>query len=112
MRRVITIAVLAGAIVAVSPASLSALSATPFALPLLHRTSLLYQGAFRLPAPQGDRKTFDYGGTALAYDPARNALFVVGHDWYQLTAEVSIPRPVRSSGVSRLPRAKYLQRFA
>ncbi|MFL5824416.1 MAG: hypothetical protein ACJ764_13350 [Solirubrobacteraceae bacterium] len=86
-------------------------SRAPATLPRVHRTSLRYLGAFRLPAPQSDRRTFDYGGTALAYNPGRNSLFAVGHDWYQLTAEVSIPQPRRAAHVAGLPRASYLQRF-
>jgi hypothetical protein len=63
------------------------------------------------PRTRGSRDTFDYGGTALAYDPARNGLFIVGHVYYQLTAEVSIPSPVGSDRLSSLRRARYLQPF-
>ena len=59
-----------------------------------------------------DRKTFAYGGTALAYNPAHHSLFAVGHDWYQLTAEVTIPRAVRSSRLRDLHRARFRQPFA
>jgi hypothetical protein len=48
----------------------------------------------------------------LAYDPARTGLFAVGHAQFQLTAEVSIPRPRRARRVDRLPRARYLQGFS
>src|SRR6059058_4195416 len=78
-------------------------------LPLVHAGDLAYHGAFLLPKPVSDRKTFSYGGTALAYDPGRDGLFVVGHDWYQLTAEVSTPAPVRSQALPDLPRARFLQ---
>jgi hypothetical protein len=71
----------------------------------------VYQGAFLLPQQVSDTKTISYGGTALAYDPGRNGLFVVGHDWYQLTAEVSIPRPVNSAKLGALHRARFLQPF-
>jgi len=74
-------------------------------------SDLVYLGAFRLPAPISDTKTFSYGGTALAYNPLRHSLFAVGHDWYQLTAEVSIPKLKRSSRLHRLHRARYLQSF-
>jgi hypothetical protein len=107
----------AGALVAVtlaiaSGSAASAPADSPLSLPLLHRASLAYEGAFRLPLPESNQGTFDYGGTALAYNPARNSLFVVGHDWYQLSAEVSIPRPVRATRLIRLSRARYLQPFA
>jgi hypothetical protein len=85
---------------------------SPLSLPLLRPSSLVYEGAFLLPAQVSDRKTFSYGGTGLAYDPARNSLFVVGHDWYQLTAEVSIPRLVKSARLGALARARFVQPFA
>jgi hypothetical protein len=97
---------------ALALASASPASAAPADLPLLHAPSLRYMGSFRLPAARGDRGTFDYGGTALAYNPDGNSLFAVGHDWYQLTAEVSIPAPRRARNVGGLPRARYLQPFA
>ena len=89
-----------------------AVASAPVSLPRLTSSSLRYEGAFRLPSPQSDQKTSDYGGTSLAYDPARRSLFVVGHDWYQLTAEVTIPPAGRSATVAGLPRAGYRQPFA
>jgi hypothetical protein len=79
--------------------------------PLLKRSSLVYLGSFRLPPAQSSSRTFDYGGTALAYDPARNGLFAVGHAQFQLTAEVSIPALSRATHVASLPQAHYLQGF-
>ncbi len=104
---------LLGVSMAMAPAG-SALSPSrsPLKLPLLHRNSLQYLGSFRLPLSEsGSGRTFDYGGTALAYDPGRNGLFIVGHAQYQLAAEVSIPR-LRRGGVAKLRRAHYLQGFA
>lgn len=89
-----------------------AASSSPSSLPRVTRRTLVYVGGFRLPAPTSDRHTFAYGGTALAYDPARHGLFVVGHDWYQLDAEVSIPKPVRGTRLARLHTARLLQPFA
>ncbi len=105
----LAIALLAGG--AAAPWGGSAASG-PRGLPLLSRRSLGYLGSFRLPVARSGHKTFAYGGTALAYDPSRNGLFVVGHDWYQLTAEVSIPRLVQSGRLGRLRRARYVQGFA
>jgi len=85
---------------------------TPLSLPRLGSSSLVYQGAFLLPAQVSDKQTFAYGGTALAVDPVTKSLFVVGHDWYQLTAEVTIPRPLKRSRVSGLNRARFVQPFA
>lgn len=101
-------ATLAGCIVAAVLAS----AATAVASPLLHRSDLHYRGAFRLPAQVSDRKTFAYGGTALAYAPAHDSLFAVGHDWYQLSAEVTTPQPARGASSSALPRAAFRQPFA
>ena len=86
--------------------------AAPAPAARIHASDLAYRGAFLLPAQQSDQKTFAYGGTALALNPARRSLFAVGHDWYQLAAEVSIPRPVRSSRLRSLHRARFLQPFA
>ena len=82
---------------------------------LLQKSDLEYLGAFRVP--QGDHGSpmysgFNYGGTALAYNPRRNSLFLVGHAWYQLTAEISIPRIVKSSRLDDLKTARVLQPFA
>jgi hypothetical protein len=103
--------VVASAVALALAVSVAGSPATPLTLPLLTPSSLHYRGAFLLPAQVSDKKTFSYGGTALAYDPARNGLFVVGHDWYQLTAEVTIPSPTNSSSVARLHRARFLQPF-
>jgi hypothetical protein len=89
----------------------AAYGADPLSLPLIGRSGLTYRGAFRLPKQVSDTRTFSYGGTALAFDPGRHGLFVVGHDWYQLTAEVTIPMPVRSRRLAALRRARFLQPF-
>jgi hypothetical protein len=81
------------------------------ASPRLRASDLRYQGAFLLPSQVSDRKTFAYGGTALAYNPVHRSLFAVGHDWYQLTAEVTIPRPVKSSRLGALHRSRFRQGF-
>jgi hypothetical protein len=47
--------------------------------------SLTYLGKIALPSG------FDYGGRGLAYNPARNSLFVSGFTRSPITAEVSIP---------------------
>lgn len=55
---------------------------------------------------------FGYGGTALAVNPSRRSLFLVGHDWDQAIAEVSIPAaPVKSKRVQELPVAACVQPF-
>lgn len=79
--------------------------------PLVQSTDLSYEGAFRLPAAINDENTFEYGGTALAYNPAHNSLLLVGHDWYQRGAEVTIPTVTKSSTLSGLARASFRQPF-
>jgi hypothetical protein len=88
------------------------IAASPSSLPRVSSGDLAYRGAFLLPRQVSDRKTFAYGGTALAFNPRRHSLFAVGHDWYQLTAEVSIPRLVRSDRLRSLHRARFLQPFS
>ena len=64
--------------------------------PLLYQSNLQYVGAFRVPAdgslPLSEE--YDYGGTALAYNPANNSLFMVGHPQYQEVGEFSIPSSI------------------
>jgi hypothetical protein len=71
-----------------------------------------YVGAFRLPDGKFGDSSFGWGGTALAFNPANNSLFLVGHDHQQAVAEVKIPAPVVNSANPRdLPTAKVLQPF-
>lgn len=58
---------------------------------LVQPGDLIYDGAFRLPYGQVGGSTFEYGATALAFNPAHNSLFMVGHPWDQQVAEVAIP---------------------
>src|SRR4029077_14443221 len=80
--------------------------------PLLSQSNLQYVGAFRLPGGTIGASTFDYGGTALAFNPANNSLFIVGHDWNQDVAEVAIPTTIVNSGsLGSLTTASVLQPF-
>jgi hypothetical protein len=81
--------------------------------PLLSKANLVYQGAFRVPnlnSPTG--ATFNYGGTALTYNSTHNSLYMVGHQQFQLSAEISIPALVNSAEVNALNTATLLQPFA
>ncbi len=90
---------------------------------------LQYLGAFRLPG-EGDRpQTFAYGGNAMTFNPGGDpsspsdgfpgSLFITGHDrlpYGELpngsqVAEISIPAPVKSSSLSQLGQAQFLQGF-
>ena len=98
--------------VVVAIAAPAAIAAAPTSLPRVTSSSLVYGGAFRVPHQVSDQKTFSYGGTAIAYNPTDHALFAVGHDWYQLTAQVTIPRLVRSSKLRDLHRGHFKQPFS
>jgi len=80
--------------------------------PLVQRGNVIYLGAFRVPEGNSPQTSFDYGGTALTYNAAHNSLYLVGHDWYQRTAEISIPQLVASAQISQLATATFLQPFA
>jgi O-antigen/teichoic acid export membrane protein len=71
---------------------------------LLQSADLVLGGVFHVPAdvPGKDGRGLDWGGTAIAYNPAHDSLFIVGHDWDQAAAEISIP-PV--GGTARLIQA-------
>ena len=78
---------------------------------LVNKADLKYEGSFRVPAPSGDdeRGTLAYGGAGLAYNEANDSLFITGHNWHQLTAEISVPELGRSASSASLPRASFLQ---
>jgi hypothetical protein len=63
--------------------------------PLVQPSNLVYQGAFRVPGGlhAGGRANqgFEYGGAVIAHNPARDSLFMTGHDWDQFVGEISIP---------------------
>lgn len=63
----------------------------PQSAPLVLSTDLTYLGAFRVPNADSAGNPLAYGGHALGYDAAHDALFFGGHDWYQQLCEVSIP---------------------
>jgi hypothetical protein len=89
-------------------------SAQPSTEPLLRQSNLVYQGAFRLPQTNcgPTYACFSYGGTAITYDAADNSLYIVGHRYGQMSAEVSIPSLVDSNSLSALNTATLLQPFA
>ena len=81
----------------------------PSTLPLVQFADLIYAGAFRLPDPFVNGDGFTIGGRPVAYNPARNSLFI-GSRAGRL-AEVTIPTPVNSANVNALPFASFLQGF-
>jgi hypothetical protein len=88
-------------------------------LPLLHQSSLMYVGGFRLPEycePGGILNTFYFGGDTLAFNPPVNggagSLFVKGRsENVSRVAEVSIPELVISATITDLHTATCLQPF-
>lgn len=91
--------------------AVSALAADdPSTLPLIQFADLIYLGAFRLPDTFVNGDGFTIGGRPVAFNPARNSLFIgsrAGH-----IAEMTIPTPVNSATITSLPFASFLQGFA
>lgn len=81
----------------------------PSTLPLIQFNDLHYIGAFRVPSQTSNGDTFEIGGHPVAYNPARNSLFMGSR--LGKIAEISIPQPVNSADVTALPRASFLQGF-
>ncbi|WP_435009055.1 YncE family protein [Tundrisphaera lichenicola] len=81
-------------------------------LPLLDQSNLKYVGAFRVPSQQFGASSFQYGGSALAYNPANHSLFAVGQPQDQAVAEIAIPHSiVNSTNLGNLAVASVLQPF-
>jgi hypothetical protein len=87
---------------------------------LIYPSDFKYLGAFRLEEIWGpDNHTWEYSNGPLAYypngDPAGSAdgfpgsLFMAGHVYSSLVAELSIPKPIISKSLNALPVAKTLQ---
>ena len=83
--------------------------------PLLYNNNLQWLGAFTVPYQQDgpdQYDTFSYGGTDLAYNPANNSLFMVGHPYDEAIGNISIPSTLStSSNPADLPVASMLQPF-
>lgn len=78
--------------------------------PLLYSPNLQLLGAFRVPNYSDSTDGLGFGGTALAYDPANNGLFIVGKN--QAIAEISIPSTiVNSSNLADLTTSTIVQPF-
>lgn len=86
----------------------------PQSEPLLQQSDVVYLGAFRVPADTDptNRATFEYGGTALAFNPESGGLYMVGHAQQQWVAELAVPAQIVSAtSPAGLTRATYWQRF-
>jgi len=100
------------AIFAIKSHLFAAKAATPSSEPLIYANHLEYLGAFKVPAGTFGDSSFSYGGAVMAYSPANNSLFMVGHDQRQDVAEISIPDPVKSQNTGDLKIAAVLQHFS
>jgi hypothetical protein len=78
--------------------------------PLVQQQQLVLVGSFRVPVlGTRDEEGLRFGGNALAYDAGRDSLFLLAHDWNQLTAEISVPAPALADSPDDLPRATLRQ---
>lgn len=83
-------------------------------LPLLGQSNIQYVGAFRVPNvwDGSDYMRVAYGGDALAFNPANNSLFLVGHPYSSAVAEIAIPSTISdSTSINNLSFASFLQPF-
>ncbi len=82
-------------------------------LPLFQLSDMGYLGAFRVPRGVVGSSTFEYGGNSLAFNPARNSLFMASNlDAGLNIAEVRIPARLSVSGaIVGMPLAPVLQPF-
>jgi hypothetical protein len=81
--------------------------------PLLKSTSMVYEGSFKLPNQAINGSRFGYGAIGLAYYGPNDSLFMTGHDWHQMVAEVKVPATLSPSpSIDALPTAAVLQPFA
>jgi len=85
------LAIVAGALAGLAFVPASALGAPPTSWPRVDRGDLTYRGAFRLPAAVDDRRTFAYGGTALAFKAASANVYTVHPDGSGLTPVSDVP---------------------
>jgi hypothetical protein len=80
--------------------------------PLVRQASLVRVGAFRVPGGLHSgglaNAGFEYGGTAIGYNPANDSLFMVGHNWDQFLGEISTP-PAIVGPINSLATAALLQ---
>ena len=83
--------------------------------PLVQQSNLQYIGAFKVPSGQfgsSANATFDYSDDGLAFNPINNSLFIKGHTYGQMVAEISIPQVVNSTNLNSLNTATMLQNFS
>ncbi len=109
MRRNGRVSWLVGCVVAGVAVTMAGVRVVGQTSPRIQAANLSHLGSFKVPLGSGNGLA--YGGTALGYNAANDSLFIVGHDWDQLTAEISIPsygstatllQPLRDASAGRL----------
>jgi hypothetical protein len=60
-------------------------------LPRLSMSDLVYEGAFRIPANPGGSSSMNYSAGPLAYNPADNSMFYIGHVYELEIIEFPVP---------------------
>lgn len=83
---------------------------TDESLPLLKANNWQYEGAFLLPDPvdsYNPKFSFETSEGVMAYNPANDSLFIVGHKGGQNVAEVEIPKIVKSNDFEEMARSQY-----
>ncbi len=82
----------------------------PVSDPLIHASSLVYRGCFRLPANGG---RYDFPAKGLDYNEANDSLFVCSYADFHSIGEISIPTPIIGApNLNALNRATVLQQIA
>jgi hypothetical protein len=82
----------------------------PITDPLIHASTLVYKGAFRLPSSGG---RYDFPGGGLCYNAANDSLFVTSYVDFHSTGEITIPTPIKGApSLSALNRAEVIQPIA
>lgn len=78
---------------------------------LLQPSSLVYEGAFRLPHDTINGSRFGYGGGAMGYHAANDSLYLLGHEQHNKAAEIAIPEVRRAATYEGHAVATRLQPF-
>ena len=79
---------------------------------LLRESSLVYEGAFKLPWNDGQGSSFRYGGKAVGFNRARGTIFLSGEELWMKVAELTVPEVRNTTDVSALDTAQVVQPLA
>jgi hypothetical protein len=85
----------------------------PLDLPLLQFEDISYAGAFKIPSSGNvpSEQQTDYSIGTMGYNPGTpGSIFISCHPYGNWAAEISIPEPDKSTNLSQLKTASFLQR--